>query len=284
MKLIFIGTGTLNSKEMFHSNALLETPGGKRMLIDCGADCRHALKALGLWWEDIDSVYVSHLHGDHAGGLEQLGFARKFNPSLPLPDMFITEALADTLWEKTLSGGMRSLQNEVNSLISYFKVFPVVENAVFKWGDDGILEGEDFNPFTDNTKKIEFRPVQTVHIYAGWSIIHSYGLLFEINGIKVFFTSDTQYCPEQITDFYNWADIIFQDCETLPFKTGVHANWMDLVKEPPEIKAKMWLYHYQDGPLPDTKKAGFRGFVKQGQVFDFARPQTLGGHFYTTKP
>ncbi len=274
MKLIFIGTGTLNSKEMFHSNALFETPGGKRMLVDCGGDCRHALKELGLWWEDIDSVYISHLHGDHAGGLEQLGFARKFNPNLPLPNMFITESLADVLWEKTLSGGMRSLQNEVNSLISYFKVFPVAENSIFRWGDDEV-QGEDFvMPATEITA-VGFRPVQTMHIVAGWSFVPSFGLLFEVNGIKVFFTSDTQYCPEQISDFYKWADVIFQDCETLNFKTGVHANWMDLVKEPTDIKSKMWLYHYQDGELPNALKAGFRGFIKQGQVFDFLKPETL---------
>lgn len=275
MKLIFIGTGTLNSKELFHSNALLETPSGKRMLIDCGGDCRHALKAVGLWWEDVDSVYVSHLHGDHVGGLEQFGFARKFNPRLPLPNMFIAENLANVLWEKTLSGGMRSLQNEVNRLTSYFKLHPVAKNTVFKWGDEGTLQDSNSAMFDGNTKKIGFRPVQTMHIYAEWSIIHSYGLLFEINGVKTFFTTDTQYCPAQITDFYNWADIIFQDCETSPFKTGLHANWTDLIKEPPEIKSKMWLYHYQDGELPDTEAAGFRGFVRQGQVFDFLNPDTF---------
>jgi hypothetical protein len=31
----------------------------------------------------------------------------------------------------------------------------------------------------------------------------------------------------------------------------------------------MWLYHYQDGPLPDAKADGFAGFVNQGQTFEF---------------
>lgn len=276
MKLIFIGTGTLNSKELFHSNAMFETPNGKRMLLDCGSDCRHALKALDLWWEDIDSIYLSHLHGDHAGGLEQIGFARKFDPELPLPNLFISEFLADSLWENALSGGMRSLQNEINRLTTYFNLCVIPENGTFNWGDDDLVMGKGFTT-TLSLNAVEFRPIQTIHIYNGYTIIPSFGLLFEINGIKVFFTTDTQYCPEQIADFYKWADVIFQDCETSPYKSGVHANWMDLVKESPEVRAKMWFYHYQDGKLPDAKKAGFRGFVKQGQVFDFLKPETLQG-------
>jgi hypothetical protein len=37
----------------------------------------------------------------------------------------------------------------------------------------------------------------------------------------------------------------------------------------------MWLYHYNPGHLPDARADGFRGFVKKGQVFDFANPATL---------
>ena len=32
----------------------------------------------------------------------------------------------------------------------------------------------------------------------------------------------------------------------------------------------MWLMHYNDGDLPDAKKDGFKGFVKQGQEFKWA--------------
>lgn len=38
---------------------------------------------------------------------------------------------------------------------------------------------------------------------------------------------------------------------------------------PEDIKAKMWLYHYSDGDLPDAKQDGFLGFVAKGQVFTF---------------
>ena len=37
----------------------------------------------------------------------------------------------------------------------------------------------------------------------------------------------------------------------------------------PEIKNKMWLYHYNPGPLPNAEKDGFLGFVKKSSLFEF---------------
>jgi hypothetical protein len=82
--------------------------------------------------------------------------------------------------------------------------------------------------------------------------------------------------------FYGEANHIFQDCETAPFKSGVHANYVDLKTLSPEIKAKMWLYHFQDNVIEDYEtwnaKAiadGFRGFMKTGAVFarDYAKQE-----------
>ena len=86
---------------------------------------------------------------------------------------------------------------------------------------------------------------------------------------EVFLTTDTQFAPSQIMDFYRRASIVFQDCETSPYKSGVHAHYSELKTLPGDIRAKMWLYHYQDGALPDAQADGFAGFVKQGQVFEF---------------
>ncbi len=60
-----------------------------------------------------------------------------------------------------------------------------------------------------------------------------FGLLFEVNGITVFHTTDTQFAPEQIKEFYKRADVIFHDCETTPFESGVHANYQKLKTCPP---------------------------------------------------
>jgi len=101
----------------------------------------------------------------------------------------------------------------------------------------------------------------------GYTIVPSYGLIWKGNKKKVFLTTDTQFCPNQIQTFYDSVDVIFHDCETTPFKSGVHAHFKDLKTLDEETKSKMWLTHYSDGDKPDAEKAGFAGYVEKGQVF-----------------
>jgi ribonuclease BN (tRNA processing enzyme) len=254
MKLTFIGTGSAFTMSNFQSNMLLEDS-GKRLLIDCGGDARHALAKLGLGAKDIDALYVSHLHADHIGGIEWLGFARYFGQG-PKPELFVNERLAAPLWENSLRGGMASHQGVVLTLDHFFSpVHRIAHNGGFRWG------------------QIDCQLVQTVHYMDGYEIVPSYGLIMRDQAKpsvgEVFVTTDTQFAPNQINDFYKRASIIFQDCETSPYKSSVHAHYTELITLPAETKKKMWLYHYQDGPLPDAKADGFAGFVKQGQVFEF---------------
>jgi len=130
-------------------------------------------------------------------------------------------------------------------------------------------------------------PVQTVHIMSGYKIMPSYGIILERNpqilGSKIYkinklyITSDTQYCPYQIRDFYASADLILEDCETAEFKSHVHAHYEDLKTLEPGFKNKMWLYHYNDQPWgcasfeamqQMAQHDGFLGFLRQGQVLE----------------
>jgi hypothetical protein len=253
MKLTFIGTGSAFTMSNFQSNMLLEDS-GKRLLIDCGGDIRHALAKAGLGAKDIDGVYVSHLHADHIGGIEWLGFSRYFSQG-PKPALFINERLATPLWENSLRGGMASHQGVVLTLDHFFsKVHRIPQNGGFRWG------------------QTDCQLVQTVHYMDGYEIVPSYGLLMRVtnpsNG-EVFLTTDTQFAPSQLMDFYGRATAIFQDCETSNYKSSVHAHYTELKTLPADVRRRMWLYHYQDGPLPDAKADGFAGFVKQGQTFEF---------------
>lgn len=108
-----------------------------------------------------------------------------------------------------------------------------------------------------------------------YTINPSYGLLFKANGKKVFITTDTQFTPHQLMDFYKDSDIIFHDCETSKYTSGVHATYKEVITLDKAIKNKMWLYHYNPGKLPNAKKDGFLGFVNKGQSFDFAKEKTL---------
>lgn len=250
MKLQFLGSGSAFTLNNYQSNMLL-TNGNDKLLIDCGSDIRFSLREAGYSYKDITEVYISHLHADHIGGLEYLGFTRRFDPSCQKPSLYMSRDIAGDLWARSLSGGMRSLQGEVADIDRFFELHRVGKNGTFDWS------GTDF------------RIVQTVHIMDGFAIIPSYGLMFVADGLKVFISTDAQFCPAQIKDMYKMSDVIFHDCETSPYASGVHAHYNELKTLCPEIKNKMLLYHYQDGALPKEEEDGFLGFVRKGAIFDF---------------
>lgn len=252
MKLTFLGAGSAFTigDNNYHSNMILENDRGDRLLIDCGSDVRFSLTEAGYTYRDIHHIYVSHLHGDHVGGLEWLAFSTKFDPSCDRPQLYLCDRLADLLWNKVLSGGLSSIQGQVAQLSTYFHVHPIKENASFFWCG------------------LEIHILQTLHIMSGFAFMPSYGLLFKTKKNTVLITTDTQFFPNQMRDFYNTADIIFHDCETAATKSKVHAHYDELLTLPEDIRKKMWLYHYNPGPLPDAVGDGFRGFVKKGQMFN----------------
>jgi ribonuclease BN (tRNA processing enzyme) len=252
-KLIFLGSGSAFTigTDNFQSNMLLVTEQGNKLLIDCGSDIRFSLHKAGFSHLDISDIYISHLHGDHAGGLEYIGFSTKFDPRCEQPNLYLSKELANDLWNHTLSGGMRSIEGEIATLETFFQVHPVPRNHYFLW------------------QNIQFFLIKVIHVNNGYYIMPSYGLFFEIKGKKVFVTTDTQLCLEQIGKYYEEADIIFQDCETSRFPSKIHAHYQQLLSLPEMLRNKMWLYHYQPGTLPNAEKDGFCGFVQRGQTFEF---------------
>ncbi|HXP74983.1 MAG TPA: MBL fold metallo-hydrolase [Stellaceae bacterium] len=69
MEIRFLGSGDAFGSGGRYHTCFLVTAAETRFLIDCGASSLIALKRFGVEPNSIDSVLVSHLHGDHFGGL-----------------------------------------------------------------------------------------------------------------------------------------------------------------------------------------------------------------------
>ncbi len=261
-RIQFIGVGSaFTTREYFQSNALVIAESGKKLLIDCGSQAQFALEEIGITnanvGKEIDAVYISHLHSDHIGSMEWLALVTYFNPARLRPKLFAVQTVMSDLWTKSLRGGLETLEGKIANLTDFFDCRPVRINSSFTW------------------ENIRFTPVQTVHIVSGMMIQHSYGLLMQegTKGPKVLFTADTQFAPYQMRKFYDSVDLIFHDCETAPFKSGVHAHYDDLRTLPDKVKERIWLYHYQPNPPQDPAKDGFLGFVKKAQIFEVRNPE-----------
>ena len=69
MRITVLGTGDAFSNGGRRQSGYLVEVGATTFLLDCGTTTLLALKALGLTAERVDFVAISHLHGDHFGGL-----------------------------------------------------------------------------------------------------------------------------------------------------------------------------------------------------------------------
>jgi ribonuclease BN (tRNA processing enzyme) len=254
-KLTFLGTGSAFTvgDGNWQSNLLIEDlQSDRKLLLDCGTDIRHSLHDVGLTMADITDVYISHPHADHIGGLEGMAFSTKWIPNRKPTKIFISKQFVSDLWNKSLSGGLESIEGEIATMDTFFDVHSIGVKGRFEW------------------QGINFQLVQVIHLMNGFNFVHSYGLLFSINGVTIFFTSDTQFAPTQLMKFYDKADVILHDCEISKFESGVHSHYNMLKTLDEKHKQKMWLYHYQSGERPDAVADGFKGFAVKGQVFNFA--------------
>jgi ribonuclease BN (tRNA processing enzyme) len=72
MRVRFLGTGdAFGSGGRFQTCFLVEAQ-NTSFLIDCGATAMVAIRQFNVSPNDIDTIFISHLHGDHIGGLPYL--------------------------------------------------------------------------------------------------------------------------------------------------------------------------------------------------------------------
>ena len=81
MKLTVLGSGSSVPQARRSSSGFwLETTAGT-ILLDCSASVVHRMAAENLDWANLDAIWLSHFHLDHAGGLAPLLFATKHAPA-----------------------------------------------------------------------------------------------------------------------------------------------------------------------------------------------------------
>lgn len=243
-----VGNGTKNENGIFHSNIFVSSSKHANFLfVDCGCDFPHSLNKSGFDYKDVKNVYISHLHSDHFGGLEWLGFTTHFGGT-EKPKLYVADTDIKNL-EKVLKVSMSpSVDMRKLGLGAYFDVFVYHDRVPFLIGD------------------IKYTPIKTLHIDEGYGKLYSHGLFIENKNSSALITSDTQFKPEIFMKYYKKADIIFHDCST-SIKNRAHAHISDLKTLPGEIKKKMVLYHCSYGKKP-LLNGEFKEYARQN--FNYA--------------
>ena len=257
IKLTFVGTGSAFSKVNYQNNLLVENK-DDNLLIDCGTLACTSLHKMGKPLNEINNIFITHLHADHVGGLEEVGFMNKF-VFQKKPKLISTINLLNNLWDNTLKGGMNCIQYERTLMEDYFNVTPLVHN--------------DNKHATFNSCGLALELVRTDHIYIEKKFdVPSYGLVMEspVTNKKVLFTGDAKYDYETFQGLFKHVDAILHDCQLFDQPDAVHAMYSELLQLPDDIRAKMWLMHYGDNFADfDPVADGFKGFVQKHIEYDF---------------
>ncbi len=233
MKITWNGTGSAWAHELGNSSALVEAEGA-RLLVDCGHTVPTRLERLGVSLRDVETVFISHLHGDHVYGLEEWGF-RALLQWAARPRLLIAAELVPTLWEQVLSGTMRRVAGRDLRLKDYFDVTSLevgVPRALDPW-------------------VVEIRPVRHV------PDVPAFGVKLRAGDRAAGFTCDSRADADPW--FYDGTHAIFHDCSFAPpDPRSPHAHFEELSAYPAEFRERTLLIHYDDGVLQRSHDPAWR--------------------------
>lgn len=225
MKVTALGTGDAFSADRYSSCLLVEA-GDTRLLVDCPHPIRKILKEstrgrvdVG----DIDGLILTHLHADHASGVEGFAWFCRFALHKPAR-IYAHPAVLEHLWGQ-VQGSMSELLHvdEDNkphhrSRLDAPDVFDMVPLT---------------SPLTIGSVVVESR--LTIHH------IPTTALFFRSAQASFGYSADTAFDDSLIT-WLSRADLIFHETNF-----GAHTPYRKLAALPPALRAQMRLIHWPDG-------------------------------------
>jgi len=281
LTLTFLGVGNAFAKRNLQSNALVESwsaaPDQQRepdhtLLIDFGTTGPQALHRLkdiaGFDYLNRDGtadttkighVFITHQHGDHIGGLEELILMNTFTYATDgagfRPQLTSAPVILERLWECSLKGGLEVVNGREAKLEDYFILRPAGvgtgDTARVAWGG-----------------RYEIEPFKTDHVRLkakyDWP---SLGLLIRdtVSGRSVFFSGDTGFDFDAYGNMMGEAELVFHEVHLGDEELPVHSSLRQMRTLPAEIKRKTHLYHYGDdwdSGTYDVVEREFAGFAR----------------------
>jgi ribonuclease BN (tRNA processing enzyme) len=246
MQLTIIGCGDAFGAGGSLQTSFLVWGSGSTFLIDCGTSTLIGMRRLGLQPNDVDTVFVSHLHGDHFGGLAWL-----------LVDAIYASARKRPL----LVTGPKSIARRFATAAE--ALYPGITKIKRKF-DLTFLEYEERKPLVaGGVTVIPFE----VHHPSG---APPYALRFELDGKVLVFTGDTGWV-DALCAAAKGADLLISECFQYDVTLPIHLDYKTIDANYARLGAKrMLLTHMGEAMLAATDKVDASRYTiaRDGLVLD----------------
>lgn len=259
LEITFLGTGGAftDYRVNYHNNAVVRTDAGP-VLLDCGGTALQSLRELDVHAGDVAGVVVTHMHGDHTGGIEQLIWER-----------YYTSRGGGPGWKRTPIHTTAPVHAMLRrSLLDCVDDFTASDGETRSGGYDELVDARVLDGPTD-IGGVTFELVRTPHVVGPGVDKPAYGIRVRSPGSKGFYyTSDTTFRPD-IGERFPDADVIFHDCAFYPhFPSTVHTHYTELLTLPADVRARVVLMHHTRVPDGvDVARDGFRGAARRHETF-----------------
>ena len=246
MRLTVIGSGDAFGSGGRHNTCFHLVTGGRTVLIDCGASAPVALRARNIDPNSIDAVILSHLHGDHFGGI----------PFLMLDGQYLSRRERPLLF-----AGPPGSAERISAAMEVLYPNSTKTKYRFPWSVTEI-------PVSQPTEILGLNVVST-------EVIHSSGApstaLRVTDGQKTFaYSGDTQW-TEALLPIAAGADLFMVECYEYERELTGHMNWKTIKQRLPDFTARrVMLTHMNHTMLARLDEARAAGVLiaEDGLVLD----------------
>jgi ribonuclease BN (tRNA processing enzyme) len=243
MRVITLGTGdAFGSAGRFHSAAVVQA-GTSTALVDCGPCILPALQRSRIKPEAIDFILITHLHGDHVGGVPMLLLDYQYRSQRNRPLVIIGSELCPARLE-ALTGAM------FKEVTKNRRHFPVTYRII-RPGHPISIRG------------------MRIHAYRMQHIDHEpcFGYRIEHRRKILAFTGDTTWC-DSIPAMSQGADFLASECTDFDLRTPVHLSYTQLREHQSEITAKRIVLTHVGADLLKNRARVRYHIARDGECFD----------------
>jgi ribonuclease BN (tRNA processing enzyme) len=230
LRLVPLGVGDAFAATRYTQGLALEFQ-GQWLLVDCPHPIRKMMREAGsaaglpLDVDRVLGVALTHLHADHASGLEDFGYYSYF--ALARKATLVAHPrVLDHLWDGLLSAGMGEMLSEPGAR-------PARRNL---WDYFQVQAIEESRPVTLGPFQIECRP--TIHS------IFTTAFRIQAGGRKIGISADTAFDPSLIA-WLDEAHLVVHEATT-HVQAGLHTHYDQLLTLPSKLKKKIRLVHFPD--------------------------------------